>query len=222
MTLLARRLRPPDVWGIIGAARFTEERSHAMHAMITIDHPWQKSFNFAILDAVRRGLEASGCTVDVLDLDRDGFNPVMTVEELAVYTRGKVLDPKVIEYQQRIARSDHLIYIFPVWWEVMPALLKGFFDKVFLPEWAFAEEDASPLLTHIRTGTAITTMGAPRPIYTSVESVLCKGILEFCGVQRTRWINFCEVSQASHEQRHRWLDEVEAYARSLVTTDHPA
>ena len=193
-----------------------------MHAMITIDHPWQESYNFAILAAVRRGLEASGCTVDVLDLNRDGFNPVMTVEELAVYKRGGALDPKVIDYQQRIARSAHLIYIFPVWWEVMPALLQGFFDKVFLPEWAFAEEDASPLLTHIRTGTAITTMGAPRPVYTSVERVLCKGILEFCGVQWTRWINCCEVSQVSLEQRCVWLDEVEAYARALAAPSHPA
>jgi len=190
-----------------------------MHAMITIDHPWQQSFNFTILEHVRRGLEASGCTVDVLDLNRDGFNPVLTVEELAIYTRGGVLDPKVREYQRRIARSDHLIYIFPVWWEVMPALLKGFFDKVFLPEWAFAEEDAAPLLTHIRTGTAITTMGAPRPIHTSVERVLCKGILEFCGVQRTRWINCCEVSQIAPEQRRAWLDEVEAYARALPRQD---
>jgi len=98
----------------------------------------------------------------------------------------------------------------------MPALLKGFFDKVFLPEWAFRAEDAAPLLTHIRPGPAITTMGAPRPIYTAVEQVLCKGILEFCGVQQTRWINFCEVSKATPEQRRAWLDEVEAYARGLV------
>lgn len=58
--------------------------------------------------------------------------------------------------------------------------------------------------------------GRAAPIYTSVERVLCKGILEFCGVQRTRWINFCEVSLVSPEQRRAWLDEVEAVARSLV------
>jgi putative NADPH-quinone reductase len=110
---------------------------------------------------------------------------VLHVHELAVYSQGKFFDPKVAEYQRRIAQADHLIYLFPVWWEVMPAMLKGFFDKVFLPEWAFRESDAAPLLTHIKTGAAITTMGAPKPIYTSVESVLC----EFwnSGVQ-ARWL----------------------------------
>jgi hypothetical protein len=58
-------------------------------------------------------------------------------------------------------------------------------------------------------------MGAPRPVYTSVEAVLCKGILEFSGVQRTAWINFCEVSTVSPEQRRAWLGQVEDCARNL-------
>ncbi|MBI5959896.1 MAG: NAD(P)H-dependent oxidoreductase [Chloroflexi bacterium] len=187
-----------------------------MHVMITIDHPWSQSFNHTVLELVVKTLTSGGHTVDVLDLHHEDFDPVMRVEELSVYSQGTPLDPKVIEYQRRISQADHLVYIFPVWWEVMPALLKGFFDKVFLPQWAFAEADASPLLTHIRSGTAITTMGAPKPIYTSVEPVLCKGILEFCGVQRTRWFNICQVNLIAPEERAAWLNEIEAYFRSLA------
>jgi putative NADPH-quinone reductase len=168
-----------------------------------------------VLDLVVKTLHEGGHAVDVLDLHREPFDPVMRVEELAVYSKGQVLDPKVLEYQRRISQSDHLVFIFPVWWEVMPALLKGFFDKVFLPEFAFAEADASPLLTHIRSGTAITTMGAPKPIYTSVEPVLCKGILEFCGVQRTRWFNICQVNLIPPEDRAAWLRDIETYFRQL-------
>lgn len=186
-----------------------------MHVMVTIDHPWPQSFCYVILNRVAAALQASQHTVDVLELHRENFDPVLHVEELAVYRTGKYLDPKVGEYQRRIRQADHLIYIFPVWWEVMPALLKGFFDKVFLPEWAFTEADASPLLTHIQGATAITTMGAPRPIYTSVEAVLCKGILEFCGVRQTRWFNLCEAGVIPQEKRLAWLSEVEAYVRSL-------
>jgi NAD(P)H dehydrogenase (quinone) len=182
-----------------------------MRAMVTIDHPWEQSFSHVILTRVVSVLRGRGWDVDVLDLHQEGFNPVLHVHELAIYAQGKFLDPKVADYQQRIQRADHLIYIFPVWWEVMPAMLKGFFDKVFLPEWAFRERDAAPLLTHIKTGTALTTMGAPTPIYTSVEAVLCKGILEFCGVEETRWFNICEVGSKTEEQRLAWLGEIEDY-----------
>ncbi len=186
-----------------------------MRVMVTIDHPWEQSFNHVILTRVVDVLRGRGWEVDVLDLHQEGFDPVLHVHELAVYSQGKFFDPKVAEYQRRIAQADHLIYLFPVWWEVMPAMLKGFFDKVFLPEWAFRESDAAPLLTHIQTGTAITTMGAPKPIYTSVESVLCRGILEFCGVQKTRWFNICEVGLKTQEERLAWLNDIEAYLRAL-------
>jgi putative NADPH-quinone reductase len=86
---------------------------------------------------------------------------------------------------------------------------------VFLPEWAFTEADASPLLTHIKSGTAITTMGTPSPIYTSVEPVLCKGILEFCGVQKTRWFNLRAVPFITPKEREAWLTEVEQYISTL-------
>ncbi len=187
-----------------------------MHVMVTLDHPWPQSFNHAILNTVVTALRASDHTVDVLDLHREDFDPVLHEAELAVYKTGKYLDPKVGDYQRRIYQSDHLVYIFPVWWEVMPALLKGFFDKVFLPEWAFAEATAAPLLTHIRGATVITTMGAPHPVYTSVEAVLCKGILSLCGVQRTRWLNLCEVGAIVPPQRQAWLAEIDDYFRRLT------
>lgn len=187
-----------------------------MRVMVTIDHPWKQSFNHHIMDQICDVLKAGGHEVDVLDLHDEDFDPVMRVNELAVYTRGEVLDPKVSEYQERIRLADHLIYIFPIWWEVMPALLKGFFDKVFLPGFAFNEVDFSPLLTHVKTGTAITTMGAPEVIYTSVEPVLCKGILEVCGVQATKWFNLTEVSLQPEDVRDAWVQEILDHVRVLA------
>jgi len=186
-----------------------------MRVLAVIDHPWPKSFNHTILKRVVKVFETAEHEVDVLDLHREGFDPVMREEELAVYTQGKFLDPKVADYQRRIDAAEHLIFIFPVWWEVMPAMLKGFFDKVFLPQWAFTEADFSPLLTHIKGATIITTMGAPEPVYTSVEPVLCKGILEACGVRETRWFNLCAVSDVSQADREAWLGEIEMHLRHL-------
>ena len=186
-----------------------------MRVLAIIDHPWADSFNHAILGTAVSALEAAGHDVDTIDLHRDRFDPVMRVEELAVYTAGRHLDPLVGDYQARIERAEQLFIIFPVWWETMPALLKGFFDKVFLPGWAFAEADASPLLTHIRGATVITTMGAPKAVHTSVESALCRGTLRMCGVGRTRWINFLDVGNSSPGQRAGWLAEVAASASDL-------
>jgi len=186
-----------------------------MHVMAIIDHPWHKSFSHCVLGRAVATLEGQGHTVDVLDLHQDGFDPVLRVEELAVYTRGQFLDPKVGAYQERVKRADHLLFIFPVWWEVMPAMLKGFFDKVFLPEWAFAEADASPLLGHIQGATIITTMAAPEVIHTSVEPVVTKGILGFCGIQHTRWFNLVAVSDITPDAREAWVAEIEAYLKTL-------
>jgi NAD(P)H dehydrogenase (quinone) len=186
-----------------------------MSVLVTIDHPWSGSFNYAILRSVLKGLESAGHRVDVLDLQAEAFNPVMSTAELEVYHTGKYLDPQIGEYQRRVAAASHLVFIFPVWWETMPARLKGWFDRVFLPEWAFAEADAAPLLTHIRSGTAITTMGAPRAVHTSVEEALLKGTLEMVGVQRTRWLNICEVGAVSDAARRAFLAQVEEYCGGL-------
>jgi len=185
-----------------------------MRVMAILDHPWANSFNRAILDTVVSASVAAGHEVDALDLHHDGFNPVMSVEELAVYSSGRYLDPKVGEYQARLARAEYLYLVFPVWWETAPALLKGFFDKVFLPGWAFTEADASPLLTHIRGATVITTMGAPRAVHTSVEPAVCRGTLEMVGVQQTRWINFLDVGNSTPETRALWLAEVASSVRA--------
>ncbi len=187
-----------------------------MRVLVTIDHPWSGSFNYAILDAVQRGLESGGHHADVLDLQAENFNPVLSTAELKVYNTGQYLDPKIGEYQARVMAAEHLIFIFPVWWEVMPARLKGWFDRVFLPEWAFVEADARPLLTHIRSGAAITTMGAPKAVFTSVEAAMLKGTLEMVGVQRTCWLNLCEVGLVTNEVRLAFLQQVEAYARGLA------
>ena len=187
-----------------------------MRAMVTIAHPWPGSFNFAVLGRVIEALEAGGHEADVLDLYRDGFNPVLSETELAGYAQGKILDPKVLTYQERIRRAEHLIYVFPIWWEGMPALLKGFFDKVFTPAFAFSESDFSPLLTHIKSGTAITTMGGPEAKYTDLEKSFLQGTLGVCGVQRTRWLNFVDIPNSTHEGRVAWMDEVAAHVRALA------
>ncbi len=68
----------------------------------------------------------------MLDLYHDQFNSVHSKEELQYFSEGKAVDPLVISYQQQLKKTSHLILIFPIWWYDLPAILKGFFDKVML------------------------------------------------------------------------------------------
>ncbi len=189
--------------------------SSAARVLLIIDHPWPESFNFAMARRIQDELESAGALVDFLDLHREDFDPVLREEELAVYTRGLFKDAKVGEYQKRVEAADFLVFVFPVWWSVMPALLKGFLDKVFLPQWAFDESDASPLLTHVRQAVVVTTMGAPEEGICTVENSFCRGVLEFCGVRNWKWFNITEVSNIAREERTAFMEEVVRYCRSM-------
>jgi len=102
-------------------------------------HPYEKSFNHAILERVQALLDAKGQEYRLIDLYADGFNPVYTKEELALFREGKALDPLVLQYQEALKDSKRLIFIFPIWWADMPAIVKGFLDKVLLRTFAYME-----------------------------------------------------------------------------------
>ena len=186
-----------------------------MKVHIIIDHPWQDSFNYVILSVISETLHKAGHLVDILDLNQEGFIPVFSQEELALYTEGGSLDPKINEYQERLINTDHLVMIFPIWWNVMPARLKGWMDKVLLPGFAFTKgQYPEPLLNHIRGATILTTSGAPDEVvrktyHSAIEWVLCKGTLKFCGISPIKWHNFGDTGFAPAEEHQAWLDYVE-------------
>lgn len=108
-----------------------------MHTLVILAHPYAKSYCHALYERVILTLEQAGRTVDRLHLDGESFDPVMRSADLAVYAMGESADPAVMAYQARIDAAQQLVFIFPIWWEVMPALLKGFLDKVFTKGWAY-------------------------------------------------------------------------------------
>ncbi len=192
-----------------------------MHIHIIIDHPWQKSFNYAILEAFTKGVKQAGHQIDLLDLNRDEFNPVFSTEELALYAQGESLDPKVKDYQGRLLAANHLVMLFPIWWNVMPARLKGWMDKVLLPGFAFTKgQDPLPLINQMQGATVLTTSGAPDHVvrqtyHNALDWVLCKGTLEFCGISPVTWLNFGETGFASQQAHDDWLDEVKRFGKNL-------
>lgn len=108
-----------------------------MHALVILSHPEPQSFSAALAHAVVAGVEQEGHTAEIADLAAEGFDPRFNRDDLAAYRR-KAADPEdVVREQRRIERADALVFVFPVYWWHMPALLKGWIDRVFSQGWAY-------------------------------------------------------------------------------------
>ncbi len=190
-----------------------------METLILYCHPYEGSYNHAILEAVRKGIERRRASFDVIDLVGEGFNPVMSSQDLAGYSKGVWADPKVGEYQNRIAGAAYLVIIAPIWWGTIPAVLKGFFDKVFLEHWAYEITKYGMFKGKIRTirkAVVISTMNAPKTIYNwflgnPFKHSLIRITLKFCGIKKVKWFELYRVVTVGQKKRAKWLRDIEEY-----------
>lgn len=135
-----------------------------MRVLVVYAHPDPDSYCAAIhatvLDALRRG----GHDVDSLDLYAEGFDPVLTLEERRAYHRVPANREPVAGYVERLERAEGLVLVHPVWNFGMPAIMKGFLDRVFLPGVSFriVKGKAAPNLRQVRFLAGVATYGASR------------------------------------------------------------
>lgn len=196
-----------------------------MKVVIVFNHPYDGSFCNAILDAVTKGLEKANHEIDLIHLDKDNFNPVMTSADLKAFRDKMPVDPKVMEYDNRIKTADHLIFIFPIWWELMPALMKGFVDKVIFPGIAYDYKDASntymkPLWANLKGVTMMTTMNTPNWLYwalfgNAIKKAMLLGTFWKMGYKNLKWMSFNQVKIVSQEKRTKWLSNIENHFSNL-------
>ncbi len=133
-------------------------------ALVLYAHPCEESYASALHQACIETLKGRGWEVDDCDLYAEGFNPVLTAEERRGYHEVGLNRAPVEAYVKRLEAADALILSFPVWNFGYPAMLKGFFDRVFLPGVSFRLENGKvvPNMTHIRKIAAVTTYGGTR------------------------------------------------------------
>src|SRR6516164_11727485 len=134
-----------------------------MRFLVVYAHPVEDSFHAALHRQVVTTLTSAGHEVDDCDLYAEGFQPVLSREERRAYhntdTNG-AFAPREVE---RLRRCQGLVLVFPTWWFGMPAILKGWFDRVWLPGVAFSLADGQtrPLLHDIMRFSVVTTYGSP-------------------------------------------------------------
>lgn len=195
-----------------------------MRTLIVYNHPREGSFCSAIRDAVENGLKTGNHEYKVIDLDRDGFDPVMREKDLKAFvTAGRIgedgleeVDPLVLRYMKMMRWAEQIVMIFPIWWMTTPAMTKGFIDKVIFPGIVYKMEGGKLVskLSSLKQVTIITTMNTPSEVYhdifgNSLEGSLIKGTFNQIGIHDIRWISLNMVKQAGDEKRWVWLDEIE-------------
>lgn len=195
-------------------------KTQNMNVAIIFNHPYSGSFCNAILQAVLNGLKRANHQYDLIHLDEEEFNPVMSASDLKAFRDKQPVDPQVLEYQERLKRADHLIFIFPIWWELMPAMTKGFVDKVIFPGLAYDYANESntrmkPLLKNIKGVTVITTMNTPGYLYrlifgNAIKKALLLGTFWKIGYSNRKWISYNRVKMVSKQKREKWLVQLEA------------
>ena len=150
-----------------------------------------------------------------LRLGEMDFDPLLH----AGYRDAQPLEPDLVAAQAAMVWAEHLVWVYPVWWGAMPALLKGFIDRVFLPGFAFRYRSGSSLWDKLLAGRSaelLVTMDSPPWYFRWVTRMpghhqMKKAILEFCGIQPVRVHSFGPVRSASAERLAQWV----AKARQL-------
>ncbi len=136
-----------------------------MRALVVYCHPKDNSFTAAVRDLVVQKLDAAGAETRVADLYAQGFQPVMTASDWDGYLDSPANRDPVRAGVEDIEWCDTLIFVYPTWWYGLPAMLKGWLDRVMLPDVAFLMPDAQnanirPGLTHVTRLAVFTTCGA--------------------------------------------------------------
>ncbi|MEO1397684.1 MAG: NAD(P)H-dependent oxidoreductase [Pseudomonadota bacterium] len=158
-----------------------------MKALVVFCHPYGESFSSGILQTVLETLEASGAETRCFDLYKDGFEPGLTETEFTTYLTPKIECPQLNRYIDTLKWCDALFFVYPTWWYGLPALLKGWLDRVLVPGVAFdipPDGDIEPRLTHIMSLGVFTTCGASRKLTWFVgapgKRTLLRGVRLLC------------------------------------------
>lgn len=189
-----------------------------MRALIVYCHPSPKSFTAAVRDVVLDRLHAAGAETRVIDLYADGFDPVLSRDDWEGYLDTSTNTAKVSNDVAALRWADTLIFVYPTWWYGLPAILKGWLDRVLLPEVAFHMPQADgetirPGLTHITGLGVFTTCGASwwltRFIGAPGRRTLTRGVGLLCNKRkRTAFAALYLMDTVSPQAREKHLAKV--------------
>lgn len=187
--------------------------------LIINGHPNEGSFNFGVATAYESGARSVGAEVKHLVVSELKFNPNLEFG----YQKRTPLEPDLIAAWEAIQWAEHLVWVHPVWWGGLPAIMKGFIDRLFLPGMAFQYRENSiqwDKLLKGKTAHIITTLDQPSWYYRLVYgrpsvNQLKKSTLEFCGISPVKVTYLGIVKTSDFNVRKKWLEKIEQLGKKL-------
>ena len=182
-------------------------------------HPLSDSFSHATFDTVVKGLESKGHDVVATDLYAVGFDPVMSKPERESYMGNDYRGEAVVYYLELLKKVDGFILCYPHWWFSMPAMLKGYVDRVWAPGAAFVYDPVDrhlvPNLGNIRLFGVVTTYGSPWWIVRGLvrdagRHAVMRGMRPMCARDaETFYLAHYDMDHSTERSRSSFLSKVE-------------
>ncbi|MRG46694.1 flavodoxin family protein [Chitinophaga sp. SYP-B3965] len=193
----------------------------AKNILLILGHPSENSFCNALLDAYKKGAEGAGAICKTIYISKLNFD----VNLSDGYKNGEAmqLEEDLIASQQLIQWADHVVMVYPNWWGFMPAIAKGFIDRVFLPGFAFKHHSGKIFPEKLLKGKSMrlmVTMDTPKwwfhLIYRASQYQILKDIVfGYVGFNPIRFSTFGSMRKSTDKQRSNWLRKVEQLGKQF-------
>lgn len=193
---------------------------YPMNVLIVTSHPMAKSLCSTFTEQIRSKLAEMGHDVVSENLYENEFNPVLSSVERKTYYEKKYDTSAVEQEIQRLVEAEALVLVFPTWWFGFPAILKGWFDRVWAPTVAYDHADdfgpIKPGLTQLKKAMVVTTLGAPwwvdffilrRPLKRIIKHALLGACARKC---KLTYISFYKCEKIDDDRMQSFLKKINA------------
>lgn len=187
---------------------------------ILLGHPDRETLSGHLADSYERGAKNAGHEIRRANICDIKFDPILHKG----YKEIQELEPDLIKVQEDFKWADHIVILYPNWWCTMPAILKGLFDRMFLPGFAFrfSKEKPgkwTPLLTGKTARIIVTASMNPfkiRFLFGDFTNELARGILGFSGFNPVQITTFGPSERASDKKKASWRKKVEDFGKKAI------
>lgn len=194
----------------------------SQHIIIRALHR-DSSFLSEGVDRLESRLQEQGNTVEIRDLYEMNFNPVLTTDDFEALKSGN-LPQDISTEQKHIEEADFIWVVFPIWWSSMPAILKGYIDRVLLSGFAYRMEGDEPIgLLKGKKVVILNSMGMSTEDYKNsgmfdaLKLTIDKGVFEFSGMRVVAHKYFTSIMSANDTLRERYYKELTDLADKINT-----
>jgi putative NADPH-quinone reductase len=195
-----------------------------MRALVVYAHPAPESLSRALCDTAVAALAAAGHEVATVDLYAEGFRAAMSADERAAYDSDQAVgSADVARHADLVRWADILVFVYPTWWMSLPAVMKGWLERVLVPGVAFHLDDRRRVasdLRHVRRVVGITTYGASwryvRLMNDAGRRTLLRALAMLCRRPcRRTWLALYSVDTSGPAERARFIAKVDRRLRAL-------